>query len=271
MAYESIEFEKSDGIALLKLNRPKVLNSLNAQLMDEMRSALAEVSGSDAVRALVVTGNGRGFCAGADLGGGERKPGVSLGEAVAQSMEERFNPLVRDLFHLNKPWVAAVNGTTAGGGVGIALSADIAIAARSATFKLVFVPRLGIIPDCGASFFLQRAIGRARALGMSMLGESLPAEQAAEWGLVWSCVDDDKLMGEAMAVAARLAPRWPFLSCDEPWPQPSITRSTSSSTSSATRSAFSATARTSSKARWPSCTSESRGSRDASRPVRPRR
>ena len=205
MAYESIEFDISDGIALLKLNRPKVLNSLNAQLMDEMRSALAEISGSDAARVLVLTGNGRGFCAGADLGDGERRPGLSVGEAVAQSMEERFNPLVRDLFHLNKPWVAAVNGTTAGGGVGIALSADIAIAARSATFKLVFVPRLGIVPDCGASFFLQRAIGRARALGLSILGESLPAERAAEWGLIWSCVDDDKLMDEAMAIAARLA------------------------------------------------------------------
>jgi 2-(1,2-epoxy-1,2-dihydrophenyl)acetyl-CoA isomerase len=205
MAYESIEFQIEDGIALLKLNRPKVLNSLNAQLMDETRAALAEVSENDAARVLVLTGNGRGFCAGADLGGEGMQPGVSVGQVVAQSMEERFNPLVRDLFHLNKPWLAAVNGTTAGGGVGIALAADIAIAARSATFKLVFVPRLGIIPDCGASFFLQRVIGRARALGMSILGESLPAEQAAEWGLIWSCVDDDELMDEAMAIAARLA------------------------------------------------------------------
>jgi 2-(1,2-epoxy-1,2-dihydrophenyl)acetyl-CoA isomerase len=205
MAYESIEFDISDGIALLRLNRPKVLNSLNAQLMDEMRSALAEVSGSDAARALVLTGKGRGFCAGADLAAGEGKPGLSVGETVAQSMEERFNPLVRDLFHLNKPLVAAINGTTAGGGVGIALCADIAIAARSATFKLVFVPRLGIVPDCGASFFPQRLVGRARALGLSILGESLPAERAAEWGLIWSCVDDDKLMDEAMAIAARLA------------------------------------------------------------------
>ena len=205
MTHESIEFEINEGIALLKLNRPKVLNSLNAQLMDEMRSALAEVSENDAARVLVLTGNGRGFCAGADLGGGGMKPDVSVGEAVAKSMEERFNPLVRDLFHLNKPLLAAVNGTTAGGGVGLALSADITIAARSATFKLTFVPRLGIIPDCGASFFLQRVIGRARALGMSILGESLTAERAAEWGLIWSCVDDDKLMDEAMAIAARLA------------------------------------------------------------------
>jgi 2-(1,2-epoxy-1,2-dihydrophenyl)acetyl-CoA isomerase len=206
MAYEMIELDiNDDGVALLKLNRPKVLNSLNAPLMDEMRSALAAISEDDDARAVVLTGNGRGFCAGADLGGGDMKPGVSVGEAVAQSMEDRFNPLVRDLFHLNKPLVAAINGTTAGGGVGVALTADIAIAARSASFKLTFVPRLGIVPDCGASFFLQRTIGRARALGLSMLGESLPAEQAAEWGLIWSCVDDDKLMDEAMSIAARLA------------------------------------------------------------------
>jgi 2-(1,2-epoxy-1,2-dihydrophenyl)acetyl-CoA isomerase len=205
MAYEAIEFEVEDGVALLRLNRPKVLNSLNAQLMDEMRSALAAVSEDDGARALVLTGNGRGFCAGADLAAGEMTPGVSVGEAVAQSMDDRFNPLIRDLFHLNKPVVAAVNGTTAGGGVGVALAADIVIAARSASFKLVFVPRLGIVPDCGASFFLQRLIGRARALGVSMLGDSLPAERAAEWGLIWSCVDDGELMQQAMDIAARLA------------------------------------------------------------------
>ena len=210
MTDRSIEFETKDGIALLKLNRPKVLNSLNAQLMDEMRSALAEVSKNDAARVLVITGNGRGFCSGADLGGGDMEPDVSVGEMVAQSMEDRFNPLVRELFHLNKPLLAAVNGTTAGGGVGIALAADIAIAARSATFKLVFVPRLGIIPDCGASFFLQRAVGRARALGLSILGESLPAERAAEWGLIWSCVDDDKLMDEVMSFAKTLSGRAPL-------------------------------------------------------------
>jgi len=205
MAYDAIELEINDGVAVLKLNRPKVLNSLNAQLMDDVRSALATISEDDETRALVLTGNGRGFCAGADLGGGDMAPGVSVGDSVAQSMDERFNPLIRDLFHLNKPLVAAINGITAGGGVGVALSADIAIAARSASFKLTFVPRLGIVPDCGASFFLQREIGRARAMGMSMLGESLPAERAAEWGLIWSCVDDDKLMDEALGIAARLA------------------------------------------------------------------
>ena len=205
MAYDLIELEISDGVALLRFNRPQVLNSLNDPLIDEIRSGLADVAKDPAARALVITGAGRGFCAGADLSGGSMTPDLSLGEVVAERMEELFNPLVRDLFHLDKPTVAAVNGTAAGGGVGIALAADIALAARSASFKLVFVPKLGIVPDCAASFHLQRGIGRARALGMSMLGESITAERAAEWGLIWSCVDDDELMDEAMAIATRLA------------------------------------------------------------------
>jgi 2-(1,2-epoxy-1,2-dihydrophenyl)acetyl-CoA isomerase len=205
MAYDVIELEKSDGIALLRLNRPEVLNSLNESLLREMRSGLAEVSKDPAARVLLLTGAGRGFCAGADLGDGDPTPGLSVGEEVAKRMEEFFNPLVRDLFHLDKPTVAAVNGIAAGGGVGIALNADIALAARSASFKLVFVPKLGIVPDCAASFHLPRVVGRARALGMSMLGEPITAERAAEWGMIWRCVDDDALMDEAMAVAARLA------------------------------------------------------------------
>jgi 2-(1,2-epoxy-1,2-dihydrophenyl)acetyl-CoA isomerase len=205
MAYDFIELEKREGVARIRLNRPEVLNSLHEPLIRELRSGLAEVACDPSVRALVLTGAGRGFCAGADLSWGHHPSDLSLGEAVAESMEELFNPLIRDLFYLDKPTVAAVNGITAGGGVGIALTADIAIAARSASFKLVFVPKLGIVPDCAASFHLQRVIGRARALGMSMLGESIPAERAAEWGLIWRCVGDHELMDEAMAIAARLA------------------------------------------------------------------
>jgi 2-(1,2-epoxy-1,2-dihydrophenyl)acetyl-CoA isomerase len=205
MNYDLIELETRDGVALLKLNRPEVLNSLNEPLIREIRSGLAAVSADPAARALVLTGAGRGFCAGADLSGGKTRPGLSVGEAVAQNMDELFNPLVRDLYHLDKPTVTAVNGTAAGGAVGLALTTDIVLAARSASFKLIFVPRLGIIPDCAASFHLQRLIGRARALGVSMLGEPIPAELAAEWGLIWRCVDDDELMDETMAVAGRLA------------------------------------------------------------------
>jgi 2-(1,2-epoxy-1,2-dihydrophenyl)acetyl-CoA isomerase len=172
MDHDLIELQISDGVALLRLNRPEVLNSLNDPLIREIRSALAAVSADSKARALVLTGAGRGFCAGADLSGGKGTPGLSVGETVAQRMEELFNPLVRDLYHLDKPTVAAVNGIAAGGGVGLALTTDIVLAARSARFKLVFVPKLGIIPDCAATFHLQRLIGRARALGVSMLGES---------------------------------------------------------------------------------------------------
>jgi 2-(1,2-epoxy-1,2-dihydrophenyl)acetyl-CoA isomerase len=205
MGYDVVELEISDGVALLTLNRPEVLNSLNEPLIREIRSALAAVSADPTARALVLTGAGRGFCAGADLSGGKTNSDVSVGEVVAQSMEENFNPLVRELYHLEKPTVVAVNGTAAGGGVGLALTADIVIAGRSASFKLVFVPKLGIVPDCAATFHLQRLIGRARTLGMTLLGESIPAERAAEWGLIWRCVDDDELMDEAMAIAGRLA------------------------------------------------------------------
>jgi 2-(1,2-epoxy-1,2-dihydrophenyl)acetyl-CoA isomerase len=205
MGYDLVELEISDGVALLRLNRPEVLNSLSESLIGEIRSALAAVSSDPTARALVLTGAGTGFCAGADLSGGEAASAQSVGETVAQSMEENFNPLVRDLYHLEKPTVAAVNGIAAGGGVGLALTADIVLAARSASFKLVFVPKLGIVPDCAASFHLQRLVGRARALGMTLLGESLPAERAAEWGLIWRCLDDDELMDEAMAIAGRLA------------------------------------------------------------------
>ena len=205
MAYQNLEFELSGGVALLRFDRPEVLNSLDDLLLREMRSVLKAVSEDPEARVLLLTGKGRGFCAGADLSVEGGVSGLSVGENVARRMDEGFNPVVRDLFHLNKPTVAAVNGIAAGGGVGLALAADIAIAARSARFRLVFVPKLGIVPDMGTSFFLQRSLGRARAMGLSMLGEPISAEQAAEWGLVWKCVDDERLMEEARALAEKLA------------------------------------------------------------------
>jgi 2-(1,2-epoxy-1,2-dihydrophenyl)acetyl-CoA isomerase len=182
-----------------------VLNCLNDAILLEIRSVLKAVADDPEARVLVMTGNGRAFCAGADLAMDDRLAGLSMGKYVEQKMEALFNPVMRDLFRLNKPIVAAVNGIAAGGGVGVALTADIVLAARSASFRLVFVPALGLVPDLGSSFFLPRAVGRARALGLCMLGEPLPAEKAAEWGLVWKCVDDEKLMDEAMELAARLA------------------------------------------------------------------
>lgn len=180
---ETLTLTTKDNIALLTLNRPDVLNSINTQLIAEMRSAVAEVAGNADARVLLITGAGRGFCAGADLAAqGQRTEGMSIGQGVAHGMTIGFNPMMRELYALQKPIVAAVNGVTAGGGVGLALAADIVIAAKSATFIQVFGPRLGLVPDLGCTWHLPRLVGRARALGLALTGDRLPAETAAEWG-----------------------------------------------------------------------------------------
>lgn len=206
MAYEALTLAVSENIATITLNRPQVLNSLNGTLIDELGKAFDEVASDDGVRAVLITGAGRAFCAGADLaapsgGDGPKDPG----DRVAESMHKTLNPLMVKIAELPKPVIAAVNGVTAGGGVGIALSADIVIAARSATFIQVFGPQLGIVPDLGCTWFLPRLVGRARALGLALTGDRLPAETAADWGLIWKAVDDAALMGEAQALAAKLA------------------------------------------------------------------
>lgn len=209
-SYETVLVDTHDGITRLTLNRPSALNSLSAQLLTDVRAA-AEAFGADpAARVLVITGAGRGFCAGADLTGLGRsaapdEANMSTGQLVARSMELLHNPLIRAIQRLEKPVISAVNGVAAGGGVGLALAADIVIAARSATFIQVFGPRLGICPDMGSTWHLPRLVGRARAVGLAFLGDRLSAEQAAEWGLIWKCVEDDALMGEAMGLASRLA------------------------------------------------------------------
>ncbi len=210
MEFETILFEVSEGIATLTLNRPEVLNSLNARLMTDVRAALRLTEHTPEARVLIMTGAGRAFCSGADLAEPEVsnrvEPGrVTLGDAIAESMDEHFNPLVLDIARLRKPVVTVVNGTTAGGGVGLALAGDIVIAAESASFVQVFGPRLGIIPDMGTTWFLPRLIGHARSLALALLGEKLPARKAAEWGLIFKCVADEDLMGEARAIAAKLA------------------------------------------------------------------
>ena len=207
MAYETILIETKDGVATLTLNRPTALNSLNKSLMDDIRAALRALVKDDDVRALIVTGAGRGFCAGADLSNAGFSDGVarSAGENISHSMEIGYNPLVRDLAGFPKPVVAAVNGVAAGGGVGLALCADVVVAAKSAYFVQVFGPRLGLVPDMGCTWFFPQLLGRARSRALALLGDKLSAEKAAEWGLIWSCVDDDKLMGDVAALASRLA------------------------------------------------------------------
>ena len=203
-----VEIAVAEGVATMALNRPQVLNALNGEALDALRAGLAALRGRPDVRALLLTGRGRAFCAGADLGDpmmGMEAPREERGRRFAAEADGRLNALMRDLYAFDRPKVAAVNGLAAGGGVGLALVADIVVAARSAYFMQVFTPQLGLVPDMGVSWHLPRLVGRARALALTLLGERLPAEQAAEWGLIWRCVDDDRLMEEATALAARLA------------------------------------------------------------------
>jgi len=202
MDYETIQLEIANGAARLTLNRPDRLNSFTVQMHDEVSRALEAVSKSDA-RVLVLTGAGRGFCAGQDLSdravapGGE---GVDLGE----SLEKRYNPLIRTLTSLELPVICAVNGVAAGAGANIALACDIVIAAKSAKFIQSFA-NIGLIPDSGGTWSLPRLAGQARAMGLALTGEPLTAERAEAWGMIWKCVDDDKLKEEADALAAKFA------------------------------------------------------------------
>ena len=197
--------ERVGSVALLRLNLPARMNPLTFPLQEGLRAALAELREDRSVRALLLTGTGKAFCVGADLSSMSPPEKGSLGQQTAETMECLSNRLIEDLRTLPFPVVSAVNGACAGAGVGVALAADVVLAARSAYFYLPFMPRLGIVPDLGTTWFLERSVGRARAVAMSLLGERLGAEQAALWGLVWQCVEDADLAAQALAVAQRLA------------------------------------------------------------------
>ena len=199
MAYETILAEQADGIARITLNRPDRLNSFTRAMHAELRDALANLGDA---RVVVLTGAGRGFCAGQDLNDRAVAPGeaVDLGETV----EESWNPLIRTLAALPQPVIARVNGVAAGAGANIALACDIVVAAKGAKFIQSF-SALGLIPDSGGSWHLPRLVGQARALGLALTGEPLPAEKAAEWGLIWKAVDDDGLDAEVDGLATKLA------------------------------------------------------------------
>jgi len=208
MADKVLLYELSDGIATVTLNEPQKLNPISLTQQRRLREALAQVRGDPQVDVLVITGAGKAFSAGADLRSIEADAaatGKSKGAWAAGVMVEWTNPLVTELRELPVPVIAAVNGAVAGGGVGLALACDIVIAARSAYFYLPFTPRLGIVPDVGATWFLPRLIGQARATGLTLLGERVSAERAASWGLVWSCVDDAALHESVRQTAHQLA------------------------------------------------------------------
>jgi 2-(1,2-epoxy-1,2-dihydrophenyl)acetyl-CoA isomerase len=191
------------GVLTLTLNRPEKLNAFNPEMHQALREVLQRAADEAEVRAVVLTGAGRGFCAGQDLS--ERD--VSAGAApidLSVSLASNYNPLVRRLRALPKPIVCAVNGVAAGAGANIALACDMVLAARSARFVQAF-SRIGLVPDSGGTYFLPRLVGTARAMGLALLAEKLSAEQAEQWGLIWKAVDDDRLAAEAAALAQRLA------------------------------------------------------------------
>jgi 2-(1,2-epoxy-1,2-dihydrophenyl)acetyl-CoA isomerase len=202
MSYQTILYDVAGGIARVTLNRPERLNSFNAAMHAELRDALGRVPG-DGARVLVLTGAGRGFSAGQDLGDRQVLPGGGRAD-LGESIERNYKPLVLALAGLPLPTIAAVNGVAAGAGASIALACDLVIAAKSASFIQAF-SRLGLVPDSGATWYLPRLVGSARATGLAMLGERLPAEQAAAWGLIWRCVDDADFAAAVDRLAAELA------------------------------------------------------------------
>jgi len=199
MTYETIEFKLEGGIARLTLNRPDRLNSFTVRMHEEVADALARL---DEARVLVLTGAGRGFCAGQDLGDRAVAPGTSVD--LGHSVESYYNPLIRRLASLPFPVIARVNGVAAGAGANIALACDIVVAAKSAKFIQSFAS-IGLIPDSGGTWVLPRLVGQARALGLALTAEPLPAEKAADWGLIWKAVEDEMLDSEVDALAERFA------------------------------------------------------------------
>ena len=203
MAFETIILEIDRGYAKLVLNRPDRLNSFTVAMHGEVAEALSRVEQDPDIRALLITGAGRGFCAGQDLADRAVAPGEK-GVDLGESLENRYNPLIRRLIRLPKPVICAVNGVAAGAGANIAFAADIVLAANSAKFIQSF-SNIGLVPDSGGTWILPRLAGQARALGLALTGEPLTAEKAEAWGLIWRCVDDDQLQGEAEKLAERFA------------------------------------------------------------------
>lgn len=191
------------GVMTITLNRPDRLNSFNDLMHQQLAECLIQAERDDSVRCLLITGAGRGFCAGQDLNDRNVDPSGPAPD-LGLSVERFYNPLVRRLAALPKPVIAAVNGVAAGAGATLALGCDIVLAARSASFVMAF-SRLGLVPDCGGSWFLPRVAGRARAMGLALLGEKLSAEQAAQWGMIWQLVEDAELADVSLQLARHLA------------------------------------------------------------------
>lgn len=193
--------QRDDGIVRVVLNRPERLNAFTLGMLGELSDALTDLDHDDTARVIVLTGAGRGFCAGQDLTDHEA---CDDARTIRNVVERHYNPVVRQIRALPQPVIAAVNGVAAGAGCSLALACDLAVATASATFVNAFV-NIGLIPDSGGSYFLPRLVGQARALGLTILGEPIDARTAAEWGLIWKAVADSDFAGEVDGLARRLA------------------------------------------------------------------
>ena len=204
MTEPTVLFEERGAVAIATLNRPQALNSFTRQMHRELVAAMERVEANPGIRALVITGAGRGFCAGADLSEFDFAPGPDLIERANPGpvIDQAFNPTVRRLQALRVPTIAAVNGVAAGAGASLAMTCDIAIAAPGASFIQAF-SKIGLIPDAGGSWFLVERLGLARAMALAMTGDKLPAAQAREWGMIWDVSEDP--LAAALALAERLA------------------------------------------------------------------
>jgi 2-(1,2-epoxy-1,2-dihydrophenyl)acetyl-CoA isomerase len=202
MTYETIKVEIAGNIATITLNKPERLNAMAPQMADEISDVLDNLGNA---RCLLITGEGRAFCSGADLSGrSDTVQSISGGQGAYRALTRSYNPLMLKLAKLPIPVITAINGPAAGVGCSLGLASDFTIASKSAYFLQAFV-NIGLVPDGGASWMLARLIGKARATEMMLLGEKIGGEKAAEWGLIYKCVDDDALMNEAKALALRLA------------------------------------------------------------------
>jgi len=200
----TVRYEVDDGVARITLNRPETMNAMTVEFMAALRESIERVTEEPEVRVLVITGAGRGFCAGADLA--DQAGGGSGGEprSVEEVMDEVFHPVNRALMACPVPTVARINGPAAGAGIGLALTCDVAVAAKSAFFAATFGPKLGIVPDMGVTWHLQNLVGPAHARAIAMLGDRIPAEDAQRMGLIWKTVDDDQLDSAVDEIVARL-------------------------------------------------------------------
>ena len=205
MTFQNIQFDVAAGVARLTLNRPDKLNSFTGAMHAEIRTVLDRVQDDTSVRVLVLTGAGRAFCAGQDLADPDMamQPGQPMPD-IGNVVEKNYKPLILRLQNLRVPTIAAVNGIAAGAGASVALACDLVVAAKSASFLQAF-SKIGLVPDTGGTWFLPQRVGMARAMGLALLADRLPAEKAAEWGLIWQVVDDTELASTIDALAAKLA------------------------------------------------------------------